>query len=363
MNKSLTGDYIIAYLTLLSGLSISTVAVYYSVIGLISIFSAAATPIMIMGVVLELSKLVATVWLKRHWKDASFLILSYLTAAVLILMLITSMGIFGYLSKAHLDQAIPSGDIIDKVTLLDEKINVQKENIEASRKALSQMELAFDQTMARSTSEQGASRAVQIRRTQTKERTLLQGEISASQKEITKLKEERTPIARELRKVEAEVGPIKYIAALIYGDKLDDNLLERAVRWMIILIVAVFDPLAIILLLGCQHTFREIKDVKNEKYIELIDDSTDEEYIYSIADIIEPIADIIPNEENIIVDIEQEMVNNITEVSNFQNDNMEGLFFPNTPEKGQRFTRLDYDPPRTFSFDGVQWINAETQQT
>jgi hypothetical protein len=317
---------------------------------------------MIMGVVLELSKLVATVWLKRHWKDASFLILSYLTAAVLILMLITSMGIYGYLSKAHLDQAIPSGDIIDKVALLDGKINVQKENIEASRKALTQMESAFDQTMARSTSEQGASRAVQIRRTQTKERTLLQGEISTSQKEITKLKEERTPIARELRKVEAEVGPIKYIAALIYGDKLDDNLLERAVRWMIILIVSVFDPLAIILLLGCQHTFREIKNVKNEEYMELLDD-INEEYIYSIEDIIEPIADIIPNEENIIVDIEQEMVNNITEVSNFQNDNMEGLFFPNTPEKGQRFTRLDYDPPRTFSFDGVQWINAETQQT
>lgn len=253
--KITNSDKLIAWMTLLSGLSISAVAVWYSVAGLISIFAAAAIPIAIMGVVLEVGKLVATVWLKQNWTIAPKVIRAYLFIAVVVLMMITSMGIFGYLSKAHLDQAVPTGDVAAKVAILDEKIKTERDNIDSSRRALAQMDAAVDQTMARSDDLKGADKAAALRRSQTKERQTLQGEIAKSQKTIAALNEERAPIASELRKVEAEVGPIKYIAALLYGDNPDANLLERAVRWMIIMIVVIFDPLAVVLLLASQYSF------------------------------------------------------------------------------------------------------------
>ena len=262
-----TSDKIIAYLTLLSGLSISAVAVWYSVAGLVAIFAAAAIPIMIMGIVLEVSKLVATVWLKMNWKRAPYFIRTYLLAAIVILMLITSMGIFGFLSKAHLDQAVPTGDVQDKVSLLDEKIKTQQDNIDAARKALKQMDAQVDEKLARTTDDKGAERAVQIRRNQQKERNTLQNEIGKAQKEITQLKEQRAPIAKELRKVEAEVGPIKYIAALIYGDNPDANILEKAVRAVIIIIVTVFDPLAVILLIASQISFQWFRQDEDEEAV------------------------------------------------------------------------------------------------
>ena len=258
-------DKIIAYLTLISGLAISAVAVWYSVAGLVSIFAAAASSIIIMGVALEGSKLVATVWLKWNWNRAPRLIKIYLITAISILMLITSMGIFGYLSKAHLDQNLIGGDVVDKVAILDEKIKTQRDNIEASRKALKQMDEAVDQTMARSTSEQGADKAANLRRAQQKERNQLQSDIGKAQGEIAKLNAERAPIAKELRAVEAEVGPIKYIAKLIYGDNPDANLLEKAVTWVIIIIVLVFDPLAVVLLLASQYSFQWFRKQEEEK--------------------------------------------------------------------------------------------------
>jgi hypothetical protein len=271
-------DKLLAYLTLLSGLSISAVAVWYSVAGLVSIFAAAAVPIIIMGVALEVSKLVATVWLKMNWKIAPIMMRTYLVIAIIILMFITSMGIFGFLSKAHLDQAVPTGDVAAKVSIIDEKINTarenikgQKDNIEVARKALAQMDAQVNARLDRSEDEKGAERAVQIRRNQAKERKVLQAEVATAQKEIEKinntiaaLNEERAPIASELRKVEAEVGPIKYIAALVYGDNPDSNLLERAVRWVIIIIVLVFDPLAVVLLLASQYSFQHFRRMREE---------------------------------------------------------------------------------------------------
>jgi len=174
---------------------------------------------------------------------------------VAILMVLTSMGVFGFLSKAHLDQAVPSGDIQAQVQIYDDKIRTQRDNIEAARKALRQMDESVDQTMSRSSTEQGADKAANLRRSQARERGNLQNDISRAQGEITKLQEQRAPIASQARQVEAEVGPIKYIAALIYGDNPDDNLLEKSVRWMIILIVIVFDPLALTLLLAATKTF------------------------------------------------------------------------------------------------------------
>ena len=251
-----TSDKFIAWSALLSGLTVSAVAIYYSVAGLVAIFSAAVIPIIVMGVALEISKLAGTVWLKQNWSRAPYFIRAYLLAAIAILMLITSMGIFGFLSKAHSDQSLVSGDVQSRIAIYDEKIKTAKDNIDANRKALKQMDEAVDQVMGRSSDEKGAEKAVAIRRAQQKERVRLQSEIASEQKTVASLSEERAPIAAEVRKVEAEVGPIKYIANFIYGDNPDANVLEKAVTWVIIIIVVVFDPLAVILLLASQYSFQ-----------------------------------------------------------------------------------------------------------
>jgi len=245
---------ILAWLLLLTGLTISAVAIYYSVVGLAAIFSAAVIPIIVMGSALEVAKLVCASWLKANWEQAPRLMKLYMTIAVIVLMLITSMGIFGFLSKAHSDQSLVSGDVMSRISIYDEKIKTSKDNIEANRKALRQMDEAVDQSMARSTDEKGANRAVSIRQSQARERTRLQNEIVAEQKNIAKLNDEAAPIRAEVRKVEAEVGPLKYIAAFVYGDT-DETLLEKAVTWVIITIIVVFDPLAVIMLLAAQMTF------------------------------------------------------------------------------------------------------------
>jgi hypothetical protein len=237
-------------LTLLVALSLSSVAAWYSIIGLTAIFAGAVIPVIIMGGILEVGKITTTVWLRKYWHRAGWLLKLYLVPAVVALALLTSMGIFGFLSKAHMEHGISTGDSQAKLSLYDEKIKTQRENIELARKALTQMDNQVDQRLSRGESENSAERAVVIRRQQAGERSKLQKDIGDAQKEIAKLNEERAPIAAENRKVEAEVGPIKYIAALIYGDNADNNTLESAVRWVIILLVIVFDPLAIALVLA-----------------------------------------------------------------------------------------------------------------
>jgi hypothetical protein len=246
----------LSYITLAVALSLSVIAAYYSIAGLTAIFAAAVIPIIVMGSILELGKVVITLWLHEYWSRCRWLMKLYLVPAVAVLMLITSMGIFGFLSKAHSDQSMISGDVQAKIAVYDEKIKVSQDNIDANRKALKQLDEAVDQVMGRSTSETGADKAVAIRKSQARERTRLLAEIATEQKTITGLREERAPIAAEVRKVEAEVGPIKYIAKLIYGDNPDANLLEKAVTWVIIIIVAVFDPLAIMMLLAATESMK-----------------------------------------------------------------------------------------------------------
>jgi hypothetical protein len=256
---------ILAWLLLLVGLTISAVAIYYSVIGLAAIFAAAAVPIYIMGGSLEVAKLVCASWLKANWDRAPGFIKSYMLVAVIVLMFITSMGIFGFLSKAHTDQSLVSGDVQSKIAIYDEKIKTAKENIEANRKQLKQMDEAVDQIMGRSSDEKGADKANAVRKSQQRDRTALAKDIEANQRLIASLNDQAAPIRAEVRKVEAEVGPIKYIAAFVYGDNPDANILEKAVTWVIILIVIVFDPLAVIMLLAAQMTFGWIREQKQQE--------------------------------------------------------------------------------------------------
>jgi hypothetical protein len=245
------------YLLFITALGLSAVAAYYSIMGLVAIFAAAATPIFIMGSLLEASKLVVASWLYRSWKEIPRLMKVYFTTALVILMMLTSMGIFGFLSKAHLDQAVPTGDVAAKLSLIDEKIKTEKDNLNASRQELNQLDQQVNQTLNRTTDAAGADRSIAIRRGQQKDRARILNEIGTAQTKIAKLQEERAPIASEVRKVEAEVGPIKYIAQLIYGQEAQDaDFLEKAVRIVILMIVAVFDPLAVLLLVAANWQMR-----------------------------------------------------------------------------------------------------------
>lgn len=251
------------FLTLLTAIALSAVAGYYSVIGLAQIFPGSFWPVIIMGSILEASKLVTVSWLYRNWRECPILIKSYLSIAVTILMLITSMGIFGFLSKAHLEHSADNAPLVDKIALLDEKIKTEKENVEANRKIIKQYDEVVDQTMGRSTDEKGADKAQAIRRSQQKDRIRVLQEIQQSQAIIAKYSEERAPLSTELKKIEADIGPIKYIAALAYDSEADGDIIDKAVRLVILLIIVVFDPLAILLLIAYNMSMREKEHVED----------------------------------------------------------------------------------------------------
>jgi hypothetical protein len=396
---------ILAWLLLLTGLIISAVAIYYSVVGLTAIFSAAVIPIIIMGSALEVGKLVCASWLKANWERAPRFMKYYMITAVLLLMLITSMGIFGFLSKAHNDQNLVSGDVQSKIAIYDEKIKTAKDNIDANRKALKQMDEAVDQVMGRSSDEKGAEKAVQIRRSQQKERARLQSEITAEQKIVATVSQERAPIAAEVRKVEAEVGPIKYIAKFIYGEKgEDENMLEQAVTWIIIMIVVVFDPLAVIMLLAAQMTFGWKKD-EDEHLLHTTVPHTEtpvsvanvDETINQVEEITLTHTEEVPSEtpstalggditapeekpaemvedipleqwNKMIEEAEKEVEKEVIEkearkyqiIPELQKelDKDQGTQFPYNPVEGQVFTRIDFDTPREFTFNGSQWVDS-----
>lgn len=272
----------LALLTFLTGIAISAVAIYYSVLGLASIFSGAALPIMVMGTILEISKLVSAWWLKANWHRAPALLKSYMLVATIVLMLITSMGIFGFLSKAHSDQSLATGDVGSQVAIYDEQIKIERENIANAQALIKQMDDAVigiqsgegreirnrDGTVR---VENPAERALAVRRTQAKDRADLTKQIQEAQTKIVDLQKQKAPIAAKQREVEAEVGPIKYIAAFVYGDNPDQNLLEKAVTWVIITIVFVFDPLAVLLLLASQMSFQWARKDRETKSISIND--------------------------------------------------------------------------------------------
>ena len=243
------------FLTFLTAMALSGVAAYYSVIGLAAIFPGSFWPIIIMGTTLEAAKLVTVSWLYRNWKTVHIGMKSYLTTACVILMLITSMGIFGYLSKAHLEHSSDTAPMASKVQMLDEKIKIVKGNLDDNRKILKQLDEQVDQTIGRSTDEKGIANSVSIRRNQQKDRSRIAAENESYQKTIAQLNEERFPLQIELQKAESDFGPIKYVAELIYGSG-DKDIIDKAVRLVIMLIMVVFDPLAVLLLIAANMSMQ-----------------------------------------------------------------------------------------------------------
>jgi hypothetical protein len=242
-------------LTLLTSLTISSVAVYYSVSGLAAIFAGAYYPIIIMGAALEVGKLVTASWLHKNWTTAPKVLKAYLIVSVVVLMLITSLGIFGFLSRAHIEQGAPVGDVVSQVELIDEKISAKRNEIEQARTALKNLDDVVGQFLAKGKDERSVAAANNARKNQQTERNKTSKVIEDAQKEISKLQEQKLPLTKQVRQIESEVGPIKYIAAFMYGNKPNQDLLEKAVTWMILTIIFVFDPLAVLLLIASQISF------------------------------------------------------------------------------------------------------------
>lgn len=246
---------IIHYLALIVALAVSAVSGYYSIVGLTAIFSAAYWPVIIMGATLEAGKLVTSSWLYRNWDTCPKLLRVYLTTAVVILMTITSMGIFGYLSKAHIEQALTltTGNA-DKIEILNNKIEVEQQAIKDIDTQIEQI----DNAVNKMTDKGQAQSSLNAADRQRKLRNDLISQKNTKIEALSKLKEEKIPLESSLKKIEAEVGPIKYIAQLLFSDNSADTL-EKAVRAVILLLVIVFDPLAVFLLMAANHGIAQNK--------------------------------------------------------------------------------------------------------
>lgn len=250
---------ILTIITLLTALAIAGVAAWFSIIGLMAIFSAAPIPILIMGGVLELGKLTSASWLYRNWRGIPFFLKSYLTIAVVVLMLITSMGIFGFLSKAHIEQSAPVGNNIAKITRLEQRIDYEERQIVDFEKIIAQLDVAVD-TLVKYDKISGDTGAIAVRTNQKSERAELSGYISAAQENINHFEDEKFELQGAVREFELEVGPLKYIAEMIYEDP--ESNLGSAVRAVIIIIIFVFDPLAVLLLIAANYSLQQVLDNK-----------------------------------------------------------------------------------------------------
>ena len=240
-------------LTFLSAISISVIAAGYSIIGLATLFAGAVIPIIAMGSALEVGKLVAASWLYNNWNsDVPRLLKAYLFGAIIVLIFITSMGIFGFLSKAHLDQVKPTSGNNIKISVLNNQINQQQLIIDRSQKTLDQLDKALDVYIEK----EFVTRGLKERQKQEEERNTLNTAINNASDKIAELTNEKASLSLEQDKIEAEVGPIKYVAELIYGENAQDNF-DKAVRIVILILIFVFDPLAVLLLIAANISLRQ----------------------------------------------------------------------------------------------------------
>ena len=291
------------WLTLIVAIAISGVAVWYSIVGLMAIFAAAAIPIAVMGGVLEVGKLLTASWLYQNWKTCPKLLKTYLTASVVVLMFITSMGIFGFLSKAHIDQTLVGGDNSLEIRAIDQQIEREQRRIKDAEMVITQLDKAVE-TLIEYDRIRGPEGAIAVRESQRMERGSLASIISEASDTIKQLRDEVRPLQKQQLQLEAEVGPIKYIAALFYKDT-NKSVLEEAVRWVIITIIFVFDPLAVLLIICANMTLSKPKKIKTA--VNVADNWNDIEVEAEEEEIIVPVDDPTNTVEVVEMDIKDEV--------------------------------------------------------
>ena len=242
-------------LTLLTALSMATVAAVFAIYGIIAIFAGMPQFALIMGAVIELGKVVGVSWLYRNWNEPTK-IKYFMAPLVLVAMLLTSMGIFGLLSKAHLEQTSPVANNEIQITRLDQQITREQSRITDAEQVISQLDQSV-QALIEFDRIRGPDGAIAVRESQAEQRELLRQTIDTAQTEVDKLEDQKLELTQELTAIALEVGPVKYLAELVYGTETDRT--EEAVRWVIIAFIFVFDPMAILLLMAANYTLDQRK--------------------------------------------------------------------------------------------------------
>jgi hypothetical protein len=254
-------------ITFISAISISLIAAGYSILGLATLFAGAYIPIIAMGSALEVGKLVAASWLYHNWRsDIPKSLKAYLFTSIIVLIFITSIGIFGFLSKAHLDQVKPTAGNTEQIELIDKKIKQEEKIIARAEKTLAQLDKALDVYIDK----EFVTRGLKERNKQKEERDLLNKSIDEAMEKITNLNNSKSSINREQLKLEADVGPLKYVAELIYGDNANDHF-DSAVRIIILILIFVFDPLAVLLLIAANISLNQWRDKRDEAKTDTMD--------------------------------------------------------------------------------------------
>ena len=244
-----------ALITLLTALFMAGSAAWFAIIGIMAIFAGLPTYALIMGCAVELGKIVGVSWLYRNWEEPTK-IKYFLLPVVLIAMMLTSMGIFGLLSKAHIEQTAPVGNNVALIERLDQRIVREQRQITDAEQVIGQLDETV-QTLINYDRIRGADGAIAVREGQQEQRDNLREIIDAAQSRIDEFEDQKLELSQELRAVELEVGPIKYIAELVYTD--GETRIEDAVRWVIVTFIFVFDPMAIILLMCANYSLMSRK--------------------------------------------------------------------------------------------------------
>ena len=254
-------------ITFISAISISLIAAGYSILGLATLFAGAYVPIIAMGSALEVGKLVAASWLYHNWRrNIPKSLKTYLFTSIIVLVFITSVGIFGFLSKAHLDQVKPTAGNTEQIALIDKKIKQEEKIIERAEKTLAQLDKALDVYIDK----EYVSSGLKERNKQKEERDLLNKSIDEAMAKIADLNNSKSSINIEQLKLEADVGPLKYVAELIYGDNAKDHF-DSAVRIIILILIFVFDPLAVLLLIAANISLNQWRDKRDERKTDTMD--------------------------------------------------------------------------------------------
>jgi chaperonin cofactor prefoldin len=263
-------------LTLLTALAISTVAAWYSIIGLMAIFAGATTAIMIMGIVLEIGKLICASWTFTNWKKCPVIMKTYFIVAVVVLMLITSLGIFGFLSRAHITQSSPTSLMEERIERIELKVNQRQTQIKRYQGRLDTLDDALQKYIELGAISKGLAKIGAM----DNETNLLKTKIEGLESEIDELTDKKYELKTELNLAEVEVGPIRYVASMIYDD-VSESQLEEAVRWIIILLIFVFDPLAVVLVIAANISLRDYRRERKmaTRTVTVMPDLSDKEVI------------------------------------------------------------------------------------
>jgi hypothetical protein len=249
-------------IALIVALALSAVAAFYSVVGLTAIFAGSYWPVVIMGSILEIAKVITTSWLYQNWAIAPRFVKYYLVLAVTVLMFVTSIGIFGYLSKAHIENSSVGSINQVQVLQLETQIAYIEKDISSARATITSLD-SIVQTLTDAERINGERGAIAVRSAQQPERDKLDAIISTKSNELTDLQKQKNELDLAKTTIEAEVGPLKYVAELVYGES-DTSTVENAVRLVILTLIFVFDPLALLLMLAANAGIKSTVPVRKK---------------------------------------------------------------------------------------------------